>query len=562
MAKLPLRFIPVGHLFGDHEGAESLGLASVFGSGGSENVWIDKHARLSSILGYSRKNSSAVTSNTGAAAMRLRGLWHYLNSTLSTPRIEIGIFDTGPAGLYYEWRQSTDGGATWTFTTNFGDTYIGKIPSFAQLGTTLVAAFGVGSVQSFNGTTLVAASNAQLAAATIADGGAGSLLGTYRWKVVPRKSDGTRKFGSVWSARTTLTNRKATVTWTTDSDASSYEVYRTTGSGEIAFLSGVVASGTLTYTDDVSDIRIIANRMLAEYGEAPPTGVYFVFIHKERVFYVRTDTYPRRAWYSDPGLPFSVHADSNFTDLTDAESFTDVAVGGWGNYEGMAVVFLERSVWTISGTGASAGIYIDFIRRRSNARVGSVSIRTVASVPKGSRFFNAEGQLVEVLTNVLAYLTPYGDLRIFDGRHDTIVSHAKAETVARLTYAAREKAFCIVDTPRSEITWVFPADGDLEPSLAVTWNHKFGTMVDRPAWRYFAHALEVETSQDSSVVLAGEGRITTGGFCYSLWDGITAPASAAITHRIATKSMYGLGSTFSKSGMSDAAMVQYQKRWR
>ena len=221
MAKLPLRFIPIGALLGDHEGASSLNLPAILSSGGSENVWVDKFARLTAISGYSRKNTSAVTSNTGGVAMRLRGIWHYRNSTLSTPRIEIGIFDGGPGSTHYEWRQSTDGGATWTFVEDFGSAYIGAIPSFAQLGSALVAAFGVGNVQSFDGTTLANVSNSQLAAPTAVNAGAGSLLGTYRWKVVPRQADGTRKFGSAWSARITLTNRKATVTWTTDADAAS-----------------------------------------------------------------------------------------------------------------------------------------------------------------------------------------------------------------------------------------------------------------------------------------------------------------------------------------------------
>lgn len=562
MSKLPLRFIPIGELLGDHEGAESLSLPSVLSAGGSENVTIDKHARLTSILGYTRKNTAAVASNTGAAATRLRGLWHYVNSALATPRIEIGIFDTGPGGSEYEWRQSTNGGATWTFVSNFGPNYIGKVPSFAQLGSTLVAAFGTGAIKTFDGTTLADADNTQLVAPTIVDGGAGSLLGTYRWKVVPRKSDGTRKFGSTFSARTTLTNRKATVTWTTDADATSYEVYRTSGAGEIAFQVGAVASGTLTFSDDVSDIRLIAGRMLQEYGEEPSVGLYFVFVHKERVFYVRTDTFPRRAYYSDPGLPYSIHLDSSFVDFTDAESFSDLAVGGIGNYEGMAVVFLERSVWTVSGTGQTQGAFIDFVRRRSNARVGAVSIRAVASVPRGSRFFDAQGTLAEISTNVLAYLTPYGDLRIFDGRHDAVIGYAKADTFARLSYGAREKAYCVSDTPRGEITWVFPADGDLEPNLAVTWNYKFGTMVDRPAWRFFAHAIEAETAQDSSVLLAGEGTRATGGFCYLLWDGITDPASTALTVRVTSKSLYGVGNALRGDGMSTAALMQYQKRWR
>ena len=64
MAKLPLRFIPIGELLGDHEGTESLTLPSALSSGGSENVWIDKYARLTAVGGYARKNTTARSSGT------------------------------------------------------------------------------------------------------------------------------------------------------------------------------------------------------------------------------------------------------------------------------------------------------------------------------------------------------------------------------------------------------------------------------------------------------------------------------------------------------------------
>jgi hypothetical protein len=165
VAKIPLRFIPIGELFGDFEGGESIALPQVLSSNGSKNFWIDKYARATSIDGYARKNSSAVTSDTGAAAMRLRALYHYVGS--DGVRREIGIFDQGAAGTHYEWRVSTDGGATWTFVEDFGSAYIGKIPSFAQLGNQLIAVFGVDPPKTYDGTTLADAVHTQIGAPTI-----------------------------------------------------------------------------------------------------------------------------------------------------------------------------------------------------------------------------------------------------------------------------------------------------------------------------------------------------------------------------------------------------------
>lgn len=559
MGGLQLRFIPIGALLGDDESAESLVLPTVLGSDGSRDLTIDKYARATSIGGYTKRNAAAVTTNTGGVATRLRSIHHYTRQVAGQVlRQELGIFDDGVN--HWELRFSIDAGQTWTFLADYGVGSPNRIPSWTSLGNQLILVNGYIAVQGYNGAAVSDASSVQLGAPTIVDAGAGNLLGAFRWKVVVRKADGTRKAASKWSARTSLNGRKATITWTVDADAASYEVYRTTGTGEVALFAGSISSGTLSFTDNVADLDLISGRMLQEYGDAPVLGIYHVFVHKSRVFYLRTDANPRLAYYSDPGLPFSVHSDSSFIDMTDAESFSDVATGGTGGFNNMAVIWLERSVWTISGTGNPSGIVIAFERVRSNARVGTVHVNTVARVSAGALFIDSRQQLQSLDRNVLAYLTPFGDLRAFDGNNDIIISFGKGATFKRLNYAQRQKAFVIVDTPRNEYTWVFPADDSVEPNIGVTWNTLYGTMTER-AWP-FACGCEIEKDESSSVLLAGEALTAIGGFCYQLWDGRTRPDGSGVPTRVITKTLYGLGGGTLRNGMADKELLQYDKRWR
>lgn len=552
----PLKFIPVGAVLGDQESAESLALPNIYSSGGSRNVYVDKLGRATSILGYTARTAAPVTSNTGANAMRLIGLYHYgYRNPLggAVLRIEVGIFDSGPSGINYEFRVSTDGGQTWTFVQDFGSAYVDHVPDFAQLGNLMMLAFGVGSAYAYEaGVSFGVATTAQLAAPTLVAGAVGLLDGTYQFRIVPIKANGTRKAASVASAALSVSKKQIAVTWGADAEAASYEVYRTTGTGKVFFYEGNVATGTLTFTAIASDLQLIAGRALQEYGDPPPTDVAYVESHAERMFYGVTPAFPRRWWYSDPGLPFSVFADANFFDMTDAESFNDVSTGGTGNYKGMFIAWLERSVWTISGKGTFSGVVIDFQRRRTNAQTGTVSHRTVARIPKGSVYLDSAGNAKVTSESLLAYLTPLGDVRLFDGDGDTIISWAKQDVFARMTYRARSKAYAVGDVQHGEVTWVFPADDADQPNLAVSWNLRTGTMTER-RWG-FAHAIEIESVDDSSFLIAGESTLATGGHCYRLWDGITNNG-AHIAPTIMTKTFYG-------TDRYGTLLTQYTKRWR
>jgi hypothetical protein len=152
----------------------------------------------------------------------------------------------------------------------------------------------------------------------------------------------------------TVVGKSVSLSWSQDSNVSvdGYEIYRTSGTGStFYYVATLVGRATVAYTDNISDQTILENRVMEEHGDAPPVA-YWCEPHKQRMWWLRTDTYPTRAYWSDPGLADSVYAE-NFLDFSDSETVGDVITGALGNYEGLLVVFTEKAVWTVSGTGAS-----------------------------------------------------------------------------------------------------------------------------------------------------------------------------------------------------------------
>lgn len=562
MAVLPVRHLLMQSLDGDHEGVESILLTEIFSSGGSRNLSMDKEARVIQILGYLHQNPAAITSNAGAAQMMLRALHHYTKQAGGvTTRQEIGIFDS--QATHWEFRVSTDLGVTWTFVSDFGPTCVNTIPDFAQVGNLLFMTNGISSPQQWDGTVLGTAGGTQLAAPGYAKTGAGNLSGNVAFRVVPMIGS-VRKLSSIQSVNFPVNLETGNVTWVADPDVTvtGYEVYRTTGSGSAFYLDGsVVGRLTVTFVTNQLDINLIIGRVLQEYGDPPPLGARFCEDHKQRVWYIGTNASPRTAWFSDPGLPASVYIAQNFIDCTDAESWSDNAVGGTGGFGGLLVIWLERSIWVISGTGVLSGAVVDWVRRRTDAQIGTVHHRTVARIPAGAVYTNEKGDVVRTSAVTLAYLTPLSDIRIFDGNNDTIISHPKRATLSTMGYAERSKAFCIHDRTRQEVAWIYADGVALEPSTAVVWNYRHGVWFSRD-WP-FACGLEVESSNSSSVLLAGSTLQIpgVGATCYQLWTGFTFDGGP-INSQWMTKTLYGIGSFYDPTGYYGKPLISMRKRWR
>jgi hypothetical protein len=549
---------------GTQEGIHSVALPAIYSSSGSRNLWIDKLGRAKKILGYSKQNSSAVTTNTGSAATRLRALRAYRQTGASFTRQLLGVFEA--ASSEYELWYSTNDGESWTFIVDLGSGSIGSIPDFAQVDNTLFFANGVVAPRAWNGSSLsTAGPSAKSPTPTAAvNTAAGQLNGTYTYKLVSIEAAGTRHAGSVTSNSLQYANEQCNLSWTADSDSdvTGYELYRTTGTGvNFYFVTYIDVRTTTSYTDNASDLDILEHRTLEEHGDAPPTGSYFCEPHKQRLWWGRTDTNPRRVFWSDPGLPDQVGA-NNYLDFTDQTSVGDVLTGLVGDFEGMLVVFNERSIWTVTGSGQIVSDIMDWTRTKSNAVTGCVSHRSVVRVPAGAVYTDASGNQVSTNRVMLAYVSPLGDIRLFDGNNDVVISTPVKDTMKTMLYAQRTKIHSVHDIENSHVIFYFPgptpSGEQAECNHAVVWNYRWGVWYVWPDMP-MAASTTVETSSDTQIVLTGEAQTAKGGFCYEFFDGDSFDGSN-IPARWITKVIYGTDNSWSVR--SPQQMMAYVKRYR
>ena len=551
---------------GTQEGIHSVALPSIYSSSGSRNLWIDKLGRAKKILGYSKQNSSAVTTDTGGAATRLRALRAYRQTGASFTRQLIGVFEA--AANEYELWYSTNDGASWTFITggDLGSGSIGSIPDFAQVDNTLFFANGVVAPRAWNGSSLsTAGPSAKSPTPTAAvNTASGQLNGTYTYKMVSIDGDENRSAGSVTSNVLHYQDEQCNLSWSADSDTDveGYELYRTTGTGaNFYFVTYIDGRTTTSYTDNASDLDILTHRALIEHGDAPATGSYFCEPHKQRLWWGRTDANPRRVYWSDPGLPDQVGA-NNYLDFTDQSSVGDVVTGMVGDFEGMLVVFLERSIWTVTGSGQIVQDVMDWTRTKSNAVTGAISHRSIVSIPAGAVFTDSSGNQVKTPKVMQAYFTPFGDIRIFDGNNDTIISTPVKDTLKTSLYAQAKKIHAVHDVEKGHVVWFWPgptpSGEDAECNQAVVWNYRWGVWYVWPDMP-MAASTTIDTATDTEVVLTGEAQTGKGGFCYKFFDGDSFDGSN-IPARWMTKVIYGEDNSW--TSRTPQQMMAFIKRYR
>ncbi len=561
MPQVELKVQLFNALLGTQEGIHSVILPDIYSSGGSYNLWIDKYGRARKIDGFAKANASPVVSNIGAAATGVKSLFPYRKIDAGvTSRQLVGVFES--ASEWEVWT-SADSGSNWTFQYDAGATAVGQIADFAQFGSQLFIANGKVAPRVWDGSTIDAAGQLQSPQPSTSEGDPGNLTGSYAYKLISVLNTDVRKAGSKASTTLDVEGTKIDLSWTADPDTDviGYEVYRTTGSGETYYLLTYLKDRTTSaLTDNTSDTELLNGRALEEHGDAPPT-TYFCEPHQQRVWWLNSDTYPTRAWWSDPGRPDSVYA-FNFLEFSDSDTQGDVITGASGNFEGRMIVFTERAVWTVAGTGAVVGGVLDWTRTRTNAQVGSVSHRSAVRIPAGAKYANPQGEVISTGDSAIAYFTPLGDIRVFDGDNDTIISTPVKDSLATFNYAERRKVFAVNDAERQQVMWFYPSSADTEdPDKIVVWNYRWGVWYvwEAPALSnfFFASGCAAETDTESQVLFVGQAKPDNGGYVYRFFEGDSFDGSR-FTAAWMTKQLFGTDT----DGFAQVQAYSNRKRWR
>lgn len=556
MATTQLQVSVYPTFLGEDEGINPIVLPEVFSSGGSLNLYIDELGRAKKILGYTQQNSTAVTQNGSGDASVNSGFASYFNGTTETL---IGAWRDGVNE--YEYWTSTDQGATWTYgSVDLGAA--GGAISAVQYGNTLFLANTAGN-RKYNGSSFSTVGGTQSPQPTAADSAGGNALnGTYKYKLVSVKADGVRSPGSLASTAVQVQNEAVSLSWSADADTNitGYELYRTTGTGNIYwFVTLIEGRTTVAYVDNTPDRIILENRALQEHGDAPPASQYCA-LHKDRVWWFAQPSSVSRGYFSDVGLPESVGANS-LLDFTEPDGKPSNCTGGVGGYEGRLIVGTIAGIWTVSGTGAVIGGIVDYRKQRTNAQAGWVSSNTVVRIPDGALFRDENGVAQKTDKVTLAYLTPLGDIRIFDGDNDTVISNAvKGALVMTSNPALYQYYTAAHDELRGHVIWGFSTGGEYMNSFVV-WNYRYGVWY---VWNlnnstaFGAWHVMAKGSQNQTILLGG---YTNTGRCFKFWNGNNFNG-AAIAAKWMSGTIYGrLGEdTFGRE--SPLPNLASTKRWR
>lgn len=551
---LPVQVSVYTTLLGTEEGINPVALPELFSSGGSLNMYIDELGRAKKILGYTVLNSATVTANGSGDPVINRSLHVY--NTISTPLLVAVWDDQVNEGEIWT---SDDQGISWTFRAQWGTG--GVLPSAAQYGTAMYLALATNTpYKTTNGTTWTAVSPTQSPTPSAADSASGQALnGTYKYKLVSMEG-ALRHAGSTASSAVQVQNEAVAVTWTADADTNvtGYELYRTTGTGSVYyFVTFIEGRTTAAYTDNTPDRIILENRVLTNHGDAPPAS-YHVVVHKDRLWWLRQSATPSRGYFSDVGLPESVGT-NNFLEFSESDGRQDYLTGGV-SYDGRLIVGSRAGLWSVSGTGAVIGGIVDFRKNKTNAQAGWVHTNTVVQVPEGAIYRDERGQVHQTDKVTLAYLTDHGDIRLFDGDNDTVISNSMKETLSTFNRKWCDFSRAAHDPERGHIMW-FPTFNNHEGlQRAVVWNYRFGVWYEWQLDGFIGSAIHMSSAGDfPDVVLFGG--LTRPGKVLRFWLG-NGFFNTAIPAQWMSGTIYGrLGEDTVGREVSLPALP-FTKRWR
>lgn len=225
-------------------------------------------------------------------------------------------------------------------------------------------------------------------APTVGEGTAGNLTGTYDYKITWYSSTwGQESPASDASSTIELTDKKAALTslptTAPDSRCDKKKIYRRKVSAFESEWTYVdeVATATASYDDDTKDEDLIGLDIAPlSYSQSLP-DFRFLAYQADVLFAAGSDDKPTALYYTRAGMPWTMDRYLEVGSGHDTDRITGLAA-----FQGIVVVFKERSIWLISGNSPST-----FFVRKVKPGVGCRSHHSIVNIGDVLLFLAEDG---------------------------------------------------------------------------------------------------------------------------------------------------------------------------
>jgi len=222
----------------------------------------------------------------------------------------------------------------------------------------------------------------QPAACSAAAGAAGTLSGSYSYRVAFRNSTNVTESLASAAVTVSLTSQQgslSSIPVSTDQQVNQRRIYRKDpGSSLYRYLADINDNTTTTYTDNTASIT--TNEIINDYrGDLEPCRYCEVF--GNRVWFANSQTYSSGLYFSEAGTFDFPAANLIQVDRGDGDEITGIKAAFGG-----LVIFKRRAIHFLTGDGPTSYQVRPVVVGR-----GTVSAQTVKKTPKGLYFLADDG---------------------------------------------------------------------------------------------------------------------------------------------------------------------------
>ena len=283
-----------------------------------QDVVFDDFGAVGTRPGYRKLNAAAI------ATAPIDGLHEYINT--GGTRILVAACN----GSLYSW-----GGSTFAIISGTTGVYSAGVDvNMITVDNHVYAQNGWMQPIKWDGSnvTRIGVSGVTENVASVVSGGAGALIGTYRWAMTGVNANGTEGDYAVITPTFTAHAGYALLTgipvYAASFGVATKNVYRTTGdTANLYYKVTAIAANVTTLTDNVPDSDLVVQ---APSDAGPAPVLKFMIAHRNRVFGAGNETYPWKLYFSKQG-DTEVWPSENNIDIEAGDGLPIVGIAVYGN---------------------------------------------------------------------------------------------------------------------------------------------------------------------------------------------------------------------------------------